>query len=113
MKKCKCISHNQPEDWQIDKSIALTPPFPNKPVGETEIPHKKVSIDYCIANVVQLLWKKGIYTLGSCCGHNKVNPSIILDNNKSIMALEIEYIIKMIDNRNWDIYEWRLTKINN
>ena len=111
MKKCKCISYNQPEDWQTDTSLVLTPPFPSKPVGEAEIPHKKVSIDYCIAFVIIQLWKKGIYTLGSCCGHNKVNPSVILSNNK-LMALEIEHIIKTIDNRDWDIYEWRLTKIN-
>ncbi len=114
MKKCKCISHNQPEDWQTDKSIILTPPFPSRPVGEAEIPHKTVCVDYCIAKVIQFLWEKGIYTTGSCCGHNKVNPSVIVSGNKllSIQVLVIEGIIKALDNRSWDIYEWRLTKIN-
>ena len=98
--KCKCISYNQPEDWQ--KETILNPPFQEK----------SVCVDYCIADVIQLLWKKGIHTLGSCCGHNEVNPSIIVSDNK-LLSIQIEEIISAKDKDGvWNIYEWRLTKIN-
>ena len=64
--KCKCISYNQPEDWQTDKELILQPPFQEK----------SVCVDYCIAGIILFLWEKGIHTLGSCCGHNEKNPSI-------------------------------------
>lgn len=35
-----------------------------------------ICLDTCIADEVQGLWKKGIITTGSCCGHNKVDPMI-------------------------------------
>lgn len=35
-----------------------------------------IGLDRCIADEVNSLWKNGIVTTGSCCGHNKVNPMI-------------------------------------
>ena len=109
---CKCISYNRPEDYQTDKGVILIPPFPNKPVGESEVPHKKVVIDFCIADVIQHIWKNGIYTLGSCCGHNKSNPNVILESNTTKeTADKVRKIIKEDDGREWKIMSWILTEI--
>ena len=109
---CKCISYNLPEKQQTDASVVMRLPFPNKPVGEPEVPHKKVSIDFCIANTIKHLWENGIYTKGSCCNHNKGKPSIVV-NEKTTKeeADKIRKIIKEVDGRDWIIYSWILTKI--
>lgn len=39
-----------------------------------------VSIDNCILPEIISLWKKGIRTYGSCCGHNITVPSIAVDS---------------------------------
>ena len=50
---------------------------------------KKVSIDNCIIQEVSDLWKKGIKTIGSCCGHNKTVPTIVVpeSENSKMQAL--------------------------
>lgn len=48
---------------------------------------KVQSIDFCIAHIVSALNAGGILTVASCCGHNKIDGSIVLDNG-------IELIIK-------------------
>lgn len=35
-----------------------------------------ICIDLCILPEVQLLWKAGIRTTGSCCGHGKITGTI-------------------------------------
>lgn len=37
------------------------------------------SIDACLAEEVQDLWRQGIRTTGCCCGHNKLPPFIGVD----------------------------------
>jgi hypothetical protein len=66
-KECKCISSNRPKEWQEDEAIVLDP---NK-YFDYDSKAKKVSVDYCIADVIKYLWENGIWTVGSCCGHNK------------------------------------------
>ncbi len=39
-------------------------------------------IDNCILAELQYLWKYHIITFASCCGHNKVNGSIIVDESE-------------------------------
>lgn len=47
---------------------------------------KVVGIDRCIVDDVIELWALGYETIASCCGHNKVRPSIVVrpkwDNEK-------------------------------
>ena len=107
---CDCISYNQPETYQKTKSVILRPPFSDKPAEGPEVPHKEVSIDARITEVIKHLWANGIYTLNSCCGHNKENPSVILGNNRKD-GEKIREKIKEVDTRNWDLLSWTLTKI--
>ena len=37
-----------------------------------------VSLDACIAEEVQGLWKAGIRTVGSCCGHGRMMKTILV-----------------------------------
>lgn len=54
---------------------------PNSHFPEVTTPAKLVGVDKCIANEVIALWRAGIWTKGSCCGHNgKVKRSIIIEN---------------------------------
>lgn len=41
---------------------------------------KVQEIDNCILDELILLWIHGIMTIASCCGHNKINGSIIVDH---------------------------------
>ena len=101
---CKCISNNQPEDWQTDKLVPLK-------YDDSGI----VGIDFCIATTIKHLWDNGIATGGSCCGHNQENPSIVIQKNKlepaKKEAEKIRKLIAEVDDREWIIYSWILKSI--
>ena len=88
-KKCNCNSTNM--GMGTEENVVLENPFGTK----------KVCLDACIAKVIQHLWKNNIGTGGSCCGHNKRKPNIVLTNTN----LGREYVdrvlntIKEIDDR--------------
>ena len=42
-------------------------------------------IDYCIADIVAALNAANISTIASCCGHNKIDGSIILLTGQEII----------------------------
>jgi hypothetical protein len=48
-----------------------------------------VCVDHCIAPVVQALWRAGVLTLNSCCGHNAEAPSIITHLHDADRALTV------------------------
>lgn len=99
---CNCISSNDPEAEQTDPPILLTHPI---------VPNKTVSIDACIADVIRALWDAGCETVGSCCGHNAVPPSIVVENNATDDdVLWIRTIIGSADTREWDILSWTLLR---
>ncbi len=76
-KRCKCISYNQPQNWQTDKPVVLH----NK-----DFFTKSVDIDKCIVKDIKTLWKAGIKTFASCCGHNEYMPCIAVDAVDAIEA---------------------------
>lgn len=96
-RRCLCISSNARESWQTEPVARLTPPFPDT--------RDDVPVDACIAGAIYGLWTEGVWTLGSCCGHNKVNPSVVLahwtDGEKAISHLAA-------DGRDWDVLAWQL-----
>jgi len=71
---------------------------------DTARQNRRVSIDYCISNVIQHLWDRGINTLGCCCGHNKDQPSVIVETSVNID--KAFGIIKEVDNRKWIVSRW-------
>jgi hypothetical protein len=77
--------------------------------------HKKtVCVDNCIAGSIRKLWENKITTLGCCCGHNIKAPSVIISDvyNKYEEYMFIQNLLKIYDGRNWDVLQWKLTKVN-
>ena len=79
-KQCLCISYNQPKAWQNHPQRILQWHCGTTADGE-EI-YKEIAVDECIADSVLILWENGIGTLGSCCGHGKMKPSIVLSREQ-------------------------------
>ena len=75
---------------------------------------RKVSVDKCISKVVLWLWENKIETLSCCCGHNgqKGNPSLVIaEGYKKEDYIKIRKIIGDKDDREWDLMQWRITKV--
>lgn len=51
-----------------------------------------VDIDTCIASEIGYLWHHGITTLGSCCGHNKLPPSVVVTKKDIPRMLSLSYV---------------------
>lgn len=82
---CDCKSYNLEVGNTPERIINPRPFFPER----LEI-KESVCVDECIADQVMKLWKAGIWTLGSCCGHNGlVSRSILVDRSDRDMAREI------------------------
>lgn len=110
---CNCASYNNPERVRPTTSgpapeVVMTPPFDLGDGRET------VCVDACIATVVQHLWDCGIVTLGSCCGHGRGRPSLVLGPHEDfeiVRACIAEVIPKgryQNDEQGWDLSQWRL-----
>jgi len=52
----------------------------------------KVCIDPCIIEEIKSLWDQSIITYGSCCGHNMVEGSVIVDESCIDKMLELDYV---------------------
>lgn len=91
------------------KSIVM--PLPEN--IDTGKQNRSIACDECIVPVIEELWKNKVQTLGCCCGHNMMNPSIVVANGYDDDEIrEIEEIIKSVDERIWDIFQWRITIVN-
>jgi len=53
---------------------------------------KCLYIDNCILNELQDLWELGVVTFASCCGHNKINGSIIVSPQNITQMKLLGYI---------------------
>jgi hypothetical protein len=65
------------------KTIKLNRP---RESGRTEVP-----VDECIAEEIQLLNDKGIWTLGCCCGHFEYSKSILIHEDSIELAKHLGY----------------------
>ncbi len=45
------------------------------------------AIDYCIALIVAALNAGGIKTIASCCGHGKLPPTIIMEDDTWLVVM--------------------------
>jgi hypothetical protein len=69
-----------------------------------------VPVDYCLAPTVLHLWQNGIETLGSCCGHGREEPSLILKAKHADDAKTIFDLIAETDSRNFALSWWQNEK---
>ena len=74
--------------------------------------NRTISIDSCIVPTIIYLWQHHIETIGCCCGHGKDDPDVILpDGYNDEEIIRIMKLIKKFDKRNWDICQWRITRL--
>lgn len=95
---CKCISCNQPREGQTDGQVVLDP---NEYFQWASVA-RLVSVDACIAEDIRRLWEAGVLTKGSCCGHNKRNPDVVLDE-----GVDPRLAIGILG-KGWDVLQWQL-----
>ena len=70
-----------------------------------------VNVDNEIIDVIKHLWKNKIETLGCCQGDK--NPSLVIPEMYSDYDIDkIDKLILEVDNRKWDILQWRNIKVN-
>jgi hypothetical protein len=48
-------------------------------------------IDFCIADLIQIMNNNGIETINSCCGHGKIPASILIKDFKTKQIFEINF----------------------
>lgn len=104
-KPCTCRSYNSGEG-STPEVVLPRPAF--MPDGERL---NGVPVDACIADVVLSLWYEGVQTLGSCCGHNKRPPSLVLGQGERDYD-GIRALIARKDSRTWDLRQWQLVTVS-
>ena len=71
-----------------------------------------VSIDSCIVPHMEALWAEKIHTLGCCCGHGNIPPSIVITEGYNAEEVaKIRRILATVDDQEWEVFQWALTKI--
>jgi hypothetical protein len=81
---------------------------------DTHKEHRTVCVDECIVSVINKLWANNINTLGCCCGHGVRKPSIVIsDGYKKKDYKQIYKLIKSVDCREWDIFQWQIVNVLN
>ena len=100
-----CKSYNK-QVGEVEEVVLPRPSF--LPEGERI---NGVPVDACIADVIQNLWDNGIVTLGSCCGHGKRVPDVIIGQGETNHEL-IETLIGEKDSRHWSIKQWQLVEMS-
>ncbi len=75
------------------------------------VPENGICIDACIAGVVLAVWDQGVRTLGSCCGHGKRPPSLVLTEDVEQPALARQVMGELGD-RTWELLQWQLVDVS-
>ena len=100
--ECTCRSSNRPDIGETPERIL----DPNE-YFKWDVPAKKVAVDECIADEVLALWKAGIWTMGSCCGHNDFwDRSIILD--EGVIVIPFSLVSKKTKLQQWRLVDLTL-----
>ena len=73
-------------------TVTMLVPFDIYSILGKKKPTNHVCIDTCIATEIGFLWHQGVKTLNSCCGHNKVEPSVIVTDDSIERMKELGYI---------------------
>lgn len=73
----------------------------------------QMGVDPCLADTLLGLWARNVRTLGSCCGHGRIPPSLVLDGFE-FQAQHARAVLNDIDpSRPWVLQQWRLIDVAN
>jgi|GEM_PF-3114795 len=73
-------------EWGTYKEVLVKIPADLSSTGREK--WKSEKIDACIADIVEAMQKAGIDMRGSCCGHNKTNGHIDLQDGRVLLVLQ-------------------------
>lgn len=63
-----------------------------------------IYVDKCISNEIQYLWRKGIVTMASCCGHNIIDGCICVHDDCIEQMKDLGY--EVLKNPSYPNEEW-------
>lgn len=63
-----------------------------------------VTIDVCIATEIAELWHKGVKTLNSCCGHQKLRSSVIVSKEYEPVMIGLGYAYTTLENDHLEFF---------
>lgn len=93
LKACKCV---EVEMGSYANTVLLDYPESMKQYRLNRIQagcqSEKIQVDACIAEEIKDLWSKGVITMGCCCGHNKQQSMVNVDENSIKKMLALGYI---------------------
>lgn len=97
---CNCKSYNGFNNAHdgVEERILSAPSWSGKQNG--------ICVDACIADAILMLWENDVVTMGCCCGHNKIPPSVIITGSDD--PAEVLRLLKENDGRNWTVQRWEL-----
>lgn len=72
---------------------------------ERQNPLNGISIDSCIVEKLVNAWNNGVRTLGSCCGHGKEAPNVVLTNDVEQIELARKFL------PDWTLLQWQLVDV--
>lgn len=65
----------------------------------------QISIDPCIVAEIKYLWSQGIITYGCCCGHNKFESMVNVNDDNSKEMIGMGYVINHPDKSRIDTFK--------
>lgn len=68
-----------------------------------------IVVDACIAKTVILLWSNRVVTLGCCCGHNRMQPSVVIGDAED--GNRVTTLLNKYDKRSWSVMQWVAGKL--
>jgi len=97
---CKCKpGMNDVERYALQIVVEFPIHKIEKEVYDRYKVRKTVCIDPCIIDEIQMLWDKGILTMGCCCGHNnpKWHPFVNVADEHIDQMLAMGYVQQHYD----------------
>lgn len=79
---------------------------------ERNAPENGIPIDSCIADTVLALWEFDVRTLGSCCGHGKQRPSLVLTQDSEMPEITRAALREVDPDRDWELLQWQLVTVS-
>jgi len=108
--KCKNITPQSRECYDQMITVEIPPHMKSYRDNRLKVGlSSKVSIDPCIYDEIHKLWKKGITTYGSCCGHNITKSFVNVAEWNIKQMIDMGYIQNHRDKNRKDTFRLKNT----